>query len=345
MTMPNGIIELRSDTFTQPTDSMRQAMAEAVVGDDMYGEDPTVRRLEELAAELVGKPAALYVPSGTMGNQIALRLWAKPGTEVLCSDRCHIRQYEFAGAAQNAGVGLRSLPDRDGTFSGAQVDSAVADGNRFLAKISLVCIENTNMPSGGRPWTLSQISKVAERSRVAGVPLHCDGARIFNAQVALGVSAQELCSEVDSVMFCLSKGLAAPVGSMLAGPRDFIDAAREERTRLGGSMRQSGVIAAAGIVALETMIDRLGDDHSNAKRLAQACAELFPGCIDPDTVQTNMVCLDAAHLPPDLEERLKAQGIRAGLIDNETFRFATHKDVSEADIDTTITVLAKVVSS
>src|SRR5919205_1001017 len=243
MPSPDGRVDLRSDTVTTPTPAMRRAMAEAEVGDDVYGEDPTVNRLEELAAARVGKEAALYVPSGTMGNQIALRLLGRPGTEVLCAARAHIRQYEAAAAALNAGVQVRPLDDRGGRFEPAAVDAPP---------------------------------------------------RLFNAAVALGVDAAALAAPVDTVMFCLSKGLAAPVGSLLAGPLDLIAAARLERARLGGGMRQAGIIAAAGIVALTEMVDRLASDHARARRLAEALADRFPGSIDPERVQTNIVCAASA---------------------------------------------------
>jgi threonine aldolase len=343
MPSPDGSVDLRSDTVTTPTPAMRRAMADAEVGDDVYGEDPTVNHLQELAAAMVGKEAALYVPSGTMGNQLALRLLARPGTEVLCPQRCHIRQYEAAAAALNAGVQLRAVPDAGGAFPPAAVEHAAAGPAHHLPPLSLVTIENTHMPASGRPLTGAEVEAVAAAATRHGLPLHCDGARLFNAAVALGARAQELAAPAATVMFCLSKGLAAPVGSLLAGSVAVIEAARDERARLGGGMRQAGVIAAAGVVALQTMVERLAEDHVRARRLAQALAERFPDSVDPDDVHTNIVCADAAALPPDLLERLAALGVRAGTIDQATVRFVTHKDVDDADLERAIAALDKVV--
>jgi threonine aldolase len=341
MPSPDGRVDLRSDTVTTPTPAMRRAMADAEVGDDVYGEDPTVNRLEDLAAAKVGKEAAVYVPSGTMGNQIALRLLARPGTEVLCAARAHIRQYEAAAAAMNAGVQIRPLHDRDGTFEPDAVETAVEGPAHHLPPLSLVAIENTHMPAGGVPWTVAQVEAVAGAARRGGLPVHCDGARLFNAAIALGVDAAELAAPVDTVMFCLSKGLSAPVGSMLAGSADVIAAARLERARLGGGMRQAGIIAAAGIVSLTEMVDRLADDHARARRLAEALAERFPGSVDPARVQTNIVCAGASALPASFLDDLAADGIRAGTIDQMTVRLVTHKDVDDADLDRALAAITK----
>ena len=337
----DGTVDLRSDTVTLPTPAMRRAMAEADVGDDVYAEDPTVNRLQELAAAMVGKDAALYVPSGTMGNQIALRLHCRPGTEVLCPERAHLRQYEAAAAARNAGVQCRPVADAAGTFTAGDVDFAVAGAAHHLPPLSLVSVENTHMPSGGRPWRPAELEAVAAAARGHGLPVHCDGARIFNAAVALGVPAADLAAPADTVMFCLSKGLSAPVGSLLAGPADLIAEARAERARLGGGMRQAGVIAAAGIVALETKVDRLAEDHARARQLAVALAERFPGSIDPATVLTNIVCADARCLPADFVDALGREGVRAGTIDQRTVRLVTHKDVDDDDLNRAIDALAK----
>jgi threonine aldolase len=341
MPSPDGRVDLRSDTVTTPTPAMRRAMAEAEVGDDVYGEDPTVNRLEELAAAKVGKEAALYVPSGTMGNQVALRVLARPGTEVLCAARAHIRQYEAAAAARNAGVQVRPLHDREGTFEASAVDTAAEGPGHHLPPLSLVAIENTHMPAGGVPWAPAAVEAVAAAARRHGLPVHCDGARLFNAAVALGVDAAALAAPVDTVMFCLSKGLAAPVGSLLAGSADVVAAAREERARLGGGMRQAGIIAAAGILALSEMVDRLADDHARARRLAEALAERFPGSVDPAAVRTNIVCAATAALPASFLDDLAAAGVRAGTIDQMTARLVTHKDVDDADLERALTAIAK----
>jgi threonine aldolase len=344
MPSPDGSVDLRSDTVTVPTAEMRRAMAEAEVGDDVYGEDPTVNRLEELAAEMVGKEAALYVPSGTMGNQLALRLLARPATEVLCSERCHLRQYEAAAAARNAGVQFRTLSDPMGIFTAADVERAAAGPEHHLPPLSLVAIENTHMPAGGRAWPPARVAEVATAARRHGLAVHVDGARVFNAAVALGVDASQLVAPAETVMFCLSKGLCAPVGSLLAGPADVVAAARLERARLGGGMRQAGIIAAAGIVALERMVERLADDHARARRLAQVLAECFPGSVDPATVETNIVCCRADRLPSGLLAHLAAAGIKAGTIDQDTVRFVTHKDIDDADLTRVEAALEKVAS-
>ncbi|HVM41359.1 MAG TPA: GntG family PLP-dependent aldolase [Acidimicrobiia bacterium] len=340
MPAPDGTVDLRSDTVTRPTPGMRRAMAEAEVGDDVYGEDPTVLRLETLAAERVGKEAALFVPSGTMGNQIALRLFGVRGSEVLCGRRAHVMRFEAAGAAANAGVQLHGLPDHAGCFRGADVEAALEASHYHRPAVSLVCIENTSQAAGGRPWRAAEVAEVGEVAERHGLPLHCDGARIFNAAVALGVQASTLTEPCTTVMFCVSKGLGAPVGSLLCGPSDVVLAGREERHRLGGAMRQAGVIAAAGIVALETGVERLADDHRRAQRLASVLAELWLGSIDPATVETNMVCASTAALPEKLVPRLAERGILAGFLDPATTRFVTHRDVDDDDLERAVTALA-----
>jgi threonine aldolase len=332
-------VDLRSDTVTTPTPEMRRAMAEAEVGDDAYGEDPTVRRLESLAAALLGMDAALYVPSGTMANQIALRTLGAPGTEVLCGERAHVYRHERAASAVNAGVQLRPLPDGDGRLHARDVEHAVASVAHHLPSISALFLENTCMPASGRPVDVDEMGEVVAAAHAHGLAVHCDGARIWNAAVALRVPPSELVAGCETVMFCLSKGLSAPVGSLLCGDRARIEEARTHRARLGGQMRQAGVIAAAGIVALETMVERLADDHARARRLAEAVAEVFPGSVDPATITTNIVCAAAATLPGDLLEALAAAGVLAGTVDVDTVRFVTHKDVDDAGIDHAIEVL------
>ncbi len=308
-------------------------MAEAEVGDDVYGEDPTVNRFQERAAELLGTEAALYVPTGTMANQLALRVLARPGTEVLCARRAHVFRYEAGAAAWNSGLQLHPLPDDDGLLDPEAVDAAIAQSAYHSPDVSLIAVENTHMPSGGRPWRPAELAAVAGVGRRHDIPLYCDGARIWNAAVALAVPAAELVSGVRAVMFCVSKGLGAPVGSVLCGPADMIAEARLHRQRLGGAMRQAGVIAAAGLVALDSMIERLADDHRRARRIAEALAERWPGSVDPGSVETNLVCARANQLPSDLSRRLESDGIRTGTIDPGTVRFATHKDVDDADLE------------
>jgi threonine aldolase len=326
-------VDLRSDTVTTPTPEMRRAMAEAEVGDDAYGEDPTVRRLESLAAGLLGTEAALYVPSGTMANQLALRLIGRPGTDVLCGARAHVFRYEQAAAAGNARVQLRPLDDAGGVLDPADVARAVEAQHHHLPEISALAIENTHMPASGRPWRRDELDAVLAVAHASALAVHCDGARIWNASIALRTPPAELVAGTDTVMFCLSKGLAAPVGSVLCGARDAIAAARADRSRLGGGMRQAGIIAAAGVVALETMVERLHDDHARARRVAEILADRFPGSVDPSTIDTNIVCADAGALPPNLLDDLAARGVRAGTIDPATVRFVTHKDVDDAGIE------------
>lgn len=327
------VVDLRSDTVTRPTDEMRAAMAAAEVGDDVYGEDPTVNRLQSLAAALLGKEAALYVPSGTMANQLALRVLSRPGTEVLVPEGAHVYRYEAAAGALNSGVQIRPLSDRDGLVTAEQVDAAVAGSKHHLPPVSLVWIENTHMPAQGRPWTVAEVGAVAGVARARGLPVHCDGARIWNASIALGIAPAQLVAECDTVMFCLSKGLGAPVGSLLCGTAAVIAEARAQRQRFGGSMRQAGVIAAAGIVALETMVERLADDHERARRLADAIVERFPAALDAQTVRTNIVCAAVSALPEDALPRLDRAGILAGTIDPSTIRFVLHKDVDDDDVE------------
>jgi threonine aldolase len=328
-----SFVDLRSDTVTTPTPEMRRAMGDAEVGDDAYGEDPTVRRLESLAAGLLGTESALYVPSGTKANQLALRLLGRPGTEVLCGARAHVYRYEHAAAAGNAGVQLRPLPDEGGALTPEHVRGAVAATRHHLPPVSALAIENTHMPASGRPWRVPELTAVLAAARAGALAVHCDGARIWNASIALGVAPRELVAGTDTVMFCLSKGLAAPVGSVLCGSDAAIAEARVDRARLGGGMRQAGVIAAAGIVALETMVERLADDHQRARRVAQLLEERFPGSVDPGQVETNIVCASTSALPPTIVDDLAAHGVRIGTIDPATVRLVTHKDVDDAGID------------
>lgn len=340
---PAPPVDLRSDTVTTPTVAMRAAMADAEVGDDAYGEDPTVNRLQSLAAALLGREAALFVPSGTMANQLALALLAAPGDEVGCAARAHVLRHESGGAAATWGVQLRPLDDAGGVVAPAAIDAAAADQHHHLPRFVAVTVENTYMPACGRPWRIDETAAVAAAAHRHGLRLHVDGARIWNAAIALGRPPSELVAGADTVMGCLSKGLAAPVGSVLCGPADVIARARDLRHRLGGGWRQAGVLAAAGIVALETMVERLADDHDRARRLAEALAERFPDCVDPAAVETNIVCARADALPGGsaggFVERLAAHGVRAGTIDARTVRFVTHKDVDDGDLDRAVAAL------
>ena len=338
--MRDGLVDLRSDTVTRPTPEMRRAMAEAEVGDDLYGEDPTVNALEEAYAERVGKEAALYVPSGTMANQVAIRVLAPAGTVVVAGRRQHVVVYEAGAAARNAGVQFHLVDDADGTIDPADVRWAVEAVAHHHPRPSGVCVENTHMPADGAPWPLEALQAVAAASTAAGLPVHLDGARLFNAEVATGVPAAAYAACATTVMSCLSKGLCAPVGSVLAGPADVVAAARVERARLGGQMRQAGVIAAAGLVALKTMVARLAEDHRRARVLAEAVADRWPdaGC-DPTRIRTNVVTF--RHPDPDtLLAGLASEGVLGGTIAPGTVRLVTHHDVGDADIERAAKALA-----
>ena len=333
-------VDLRSDTVTRPTPAMRRAMADAEVGDDGYGEDPTVRRLEEAFAARVGKEAAVYVPSGTMGNQLALRVQGRPGTAVIAGRRQHVVIYEQGAAAVNGWIQFHTVADGDGTIDPVEVAELLAAHDHHWLPVSVVCIENTHMPAGGTPWPLDRLHDVAAAAAAAGCPIHLDGARLFNAEVATGVAAAEYAAPAGTVMCCLSKGLAAPVGSLLAGDAGVVAEARLERKRLGGAMRQAGVIAAAGLVALETMVERLADDHVRAGRLAEAVADRWPDAgLNPDAVRTNCVVFRVAEPGPVLAH-LAEEGVLAGSIAPGVVRLMTHLDVDDDDVDRACKALA-----
>lgn len=329
--MQSGLVDLRSDTVTRPTAAMRKAMYEAEVGDDVYGEDPTVARLEEQFASRVGKAAALYVPSGVMANQLAIRVLARPSRVVIAGRRQHVVAYEDAAAAVNSGVQFHTLPDEDGTISPAGIRWAREAANHHMPKPSLVCLENTHMAASGLPWHPADLEAVLQAA--GDLPVHMDGARLFNAEVATGVPAAEGCAGTTSVMCCLSKGLCAPVGSVLAGEADMIAEARIERHRLGGAMRQAGIIAAAGIVALDTMVERLADDHRRARYLAESVAERWPdaGC-RPERVRTNIVVFTHSD-PAKLIAHLQSNGVLAGTIAPDVVRLVTHNDIDDDGLD------------
>ncbi len=336
--MADGMVDLRSDTVTRPTPEMRRAMAEAEVGDDVYGEDPTVNRLQEAYATRVGKEAALFVPSGVMANQLALRVLAAPGSTVIVGARQHVVLYEAGAAARNAGVQFSTLPDGDGTLDPAAVAEVQEAVHHHQPQPGLVCVENTHMPADGAPWPLEALR--ALRAAAGALPVHMDGARLFNAEVASGTPADLYAAQVTTVMSCLSKGLCAPVGSVLAGPADVVEAARIERARMGGGMRQAGVLAAAGLVALQSMVERLADDHARARRLAEAVADRWPdaGC-DPERVRTNIV----TWRHPDalrVVDHLRSEGVLAGTIAPAVVRLVTHHDVDDDGLERAVKALA-----
>jgi threonine aldolase len=346
------LIDLRSDTVTRPDAEMRQAMAAAVVGDDAYGEDPTVRELEEESAAALGCEAALFVPSGTMGNQIAMRLHCAPGREVICDARSHIIQLELGALAALSGLLPRTLAPADGLLDPDEVEAAVAPDVPYRARTGLIVVENTHNLAGGTVYDRQRLDRLIAVARRHRLPIHLDGARIWNAAVAVGVPPAALAEGFDSVMFCLSKGLGAPVGSLLCGRRDFIAEARRMRKMLGGGMRQAGVLAAAGLVALRKGPGRLGEDHENAALLARAVAEL-PGVeLDPGAVKTNIVVFrvaarggfagepaaGAAASAPAYAflSRLRELGVLGSAASRDEVRLVTHRDAPRPRIDEAI---------
>ncbi len=325
-------VDLRSDTFTHPTAAMRQAMFEAEVGDDVFMEDPTVRRLERMAAEAMGKEAALFVASGTMGNLVAVLTQTQRGDRVVVGDEAHIYYYEGDGERRLAGVELVPIAnDAQGRLDPALVQEALEAAG---PPATLVCLENTHNRCGGGVLTAAETAAVADVAHSHGARVHLDGARIFNAAVALGVPAAELVAPVDTVSFCFSKGLSAPVGSILNGRADTIAEARQVRRMVGGAMRQVGVIAAAGIVALETMVERLAQDHENARILAEGLATLPGTMLDPASVRTNIIAFDLeVWEPQEFLAALKAAGVLAVPFGPHRIRMVTHNDVSREDIE------------
>ncbi len=339
------MIDLRSDTVTLPGEAMRRAIYEAKLGDDVYGEDPSVNRLQELAAEMIGKEAAMLVPSGTMGNQVAVLTHTKPGTEVIMEADSHIYYYEAAAASVFAGIQPRPLQGYRGSLSAELVEWAIRQDDIHLPPTSLICLENTHNRAGGKVVPLQDMKAVYEIAKRHDLPVHLDGARIFNASIASKVPVKEFTACSTSVQFCLSKGLGAPVGSILAGPSAFIEEARRWRKRLGGGMRQAGIIAAAGIIALETMIERLAEDHANARLLAEGLAALKGIDFDPDDVDTNIVivkptAMSVRRLGLELEKR----GILTVVIEPDRVRFTTSKEVNSTDIEKTIIAVKEVLA-
>ena len=328
------MIDLRSDTVTRPTEKMRRAMAESEVGDDVYGEDPTINRLEERAAERFGKEASIFVPTGSMGNLIAARLHTEHGQEIVCESKAHILDWEMASIAAYCGCLARTVAAPRGILTWELIAPAIAPKIYYRAQTALVWCENSANIAGGTVMSLEVSEAIWAGAKAAGLPVHLDGARVFNAATALGVDVAKLTRGFDTVMFCLSKGLGAPVGSMLVGSKEKIAEARVFRKALGGGMRQAGVLAAAGLIALEEMTERLGEDHANARMLAEAMASV-PGVeIDLYAVQTNIVIFslkggDAAGYV----RRLKENGILASAIGADAVRFVTHFDVSREDCE------------
>jgi threonine aldolase len=337
------VIDLRSDTVTRPSPEMRQAMAAAEVGDDVFGDDPTVKKLEEYVARLFEREAALYVPSGTMANQICLKVHSRPGWELLCDRDCHVVNYEVAGPAVHSGLLVNLLPTERGMITAEMVRQNIRPRNLHCPETKLVALENTHNRHGGTILPLEEIRRVREVCDEFGLILHLDGARIWNAHVATGVSLPELTRPFDSVSTCLSKGLGAPIGSMILGSAEFIDKCRRERKLFGGGMRQVGIIAAAGLYAVQNNIERLADDHANARLLAEGLNELGPFRVDMDRVETNIVIADIVN--DDTAEtmlvKMKEIGVWAVPFGPRRIRFVTHFDVTRSDCEEALTRLRK----
>ncbi|MBC7252200.1 MAG: low-specificity L-threonine aldolase [Anaerolineae bacterium] len=340
-----NVIDLRSDTVTLPTQAMREAMYHAEVGDDVYGEDPTVNRLEAMAAERMGKEAALFVVSGTMANLVALLTHCGRGDEIIVGDLAHTFLYEQGGASALGGIHVHTVRNQpDGTLDLQEIEGAIRADNVHFPRTRLVCLENTHNRCGGMPLTPEYTAAVGALAHRHDLAVHLDGARIFNAAVALGVDVRDLTRDVDTVAFCLSKGLCAPVGSLLCGTRDFIAEARRNRKVVGGGMRQAGIIAAAGIVALEQMVDRLAEDHENARRLAFGLAEIPGISLDPTQVKTNIVIFDLIAerpTPAEFAARLGEAGVKV-LALGQRIRLVTHHGIDAADIERALAVIGEV---
>jgi threonine aldolase len=331
-------IDLRSDTVTKPTEAMRRAMAEAEVGDDWYGDDPTVNRLQERCAEIMGKEAAVYVATGTMANEIALHVFARSGHLVVCEATSHVAGVEVASAAAMSGLAFAGIRAPRGQLTAEVVATALEPDPYDVDVVDVVSLENTHQVGGGTVMPVEEARAIHKVAAEAGVPVYLDGARIFNASVASGTPVEEFAAEADALMFCLSKGLGAPIGSVLCGPGEFIREARRTKVLFGGAWRQAGIMAAAGLVALEEGPQRLAEDHRNARRLAEGIAEASPGAIDPSTVETNMVFADTAPLrlrPWAILERLRDEGVLVNEVAGKV-RLVTHRDVTSQDIEEAI---------
>lgn len=339
------MIDLRSDTVTRPTPAMRAAMANAEVGDDVYGEDPTVNLLQETAAEIFGRQAALFVPTGSMGNSIAIRMHTRPGQEVLCESRAHVLDWEMAMMAQFAGCVARTVAAERGILTWAHIKPAIAPKIYYKAQTGLLSLENSHNMAGGTVTPLPVLQAIWAGAEAAGLPTHLDGARVFNAATAMGISVARATSGFDTVMFCLSKGLGAPVGSMLVGSKAAMEEARMHRKALGGGMRQAGVLAAAGLIALTQMPERLHVDHANARFLAEAVAEL-PGIeVDLETVETNIVIFKLTDGDaPGFVAELRHADVAASAIGTHQVRFVTHYDVSRAECESAVRVCENVLA-
>jgi threonine aldolase len=342
------IVDLRSDTVTRPSAAMRRAMAEAEVGDDVYGEDPTVNRLQERAAEIFEREAALFVPSGSMGNLLSVKTWAQPGMEVICEQRGHVNQYELASMSAVAGCMPRTTPARDGILTWELIEPLIRPKTYYYSQTALVALENTHNMHGGTVYPLATTEDVCKHAHAAGLKVHLDGARIFNAAVALGKSVATLTRDCDSVMFCLSKGLGAPVGSMVVGSKEFIQKAHIARKMLGGGMRQVGVLAAAGLIALEESPKKLHVDHENAKFLANGLAKIKGIVLDSTKVVTNIVIFDVRGTgctAAEISSELSKKKILCGPTDKYSIRMVTHCDVQRGGIEKALAAVGEILSA
>jgi threonine aldolase len=342
------MIDLRSDTVTRPTPAMRRAMAEAEVGDDVYREDPTVNRLERRAAEILGKEAGLFVPTGTMGNSIAVKVHTEHGQEVICESRAHLMDWELSMLAWFSGCLVRQVHTADGILRWQDIRAAIRPASPHCAPTRLIEIENTHNMAGGVVYPMDVVEEICGNAREMGLKIHLDGARIFNAACHLNRPVRELAAPFDTVMFCLSKGLAAPVGSMLVGTEESIALGRGYRKRLGGGMRQAGVLAAAGLIALEEMPHRLGQDHAHARLLAAELSKLQGIQLDPARVETNIVIFDVGatgFTPVELSSRLKSRGVLINGVDSQRMRAVTHLDVTREDCVNAVAAFAEVLAT
>jgi threonine aldolase len=339
-------IDLRSDTVTKPTDEMRKKMAEAEVGDDVYAEDPTVNELQNLAAEIMGFEAGLFVPSGSMGNQVSIWTHTNSGEEVIVEEESHVYNYEMGTMASFSGVTPRPVPSSDGTLSPEQIQTELNPDRYYLPETGLITLENTHNNKGGRVYPPKQLNETTDFAEEIGIPIHLDGARVFNAAIASGKKPAELAHGFDSVMFCLSKGLGAPVGSVIVGSQEFIDEALVGRKRFGGGMRQVGILAAAGIYALKNHVKRLEEDHENAKKLGMELKDLgFK--LQPDPAETNILFVNTEQIgvdAHDLADYLSEKGIVIGPRDSNNIRFVTHLGVDGSDIDRTLEAIKEYLS-
>lgn len=336
------VVDLRSDTITKPTQEMLDAMVSAPLGDDVLGDDPTVHALEKLAAEKMGKEAAVFVPSGTMANQISIRSWTEPGDAILIEQDAHALYYESGAPGVISGVITWTLPSRHGAMDPNQIEERITKGSLHTPATRLLCIENTHNRAGGTVIPMDMMQEYQKICKTHQLKLHLDGARIFNAAVYLGIEAKEIAQYADSVSFCLSKGLSCPVGSLVTGPKEFIQKARQHRKRLGGVMRQAGLLAAAGIYALNNLVERLAEDHRRARAFAEFASQFPSLCVDLDTVQTNIVRMNTHADSVALQHKLESHGIRCFSTGNHQLRFVFHREITDEGLLKAKEIMAKV---